>query len=108
MLFETTIRAYGEAPRFKNENASRTNLENRAYWLSSIMVFAVAIMAVGTRADISPAQTGVVLSYMLVVQQAFGWAVRQSAEVENNMNTVERILHYTSESGTRGTPRASR
>ncbi|KAK7024232.1 hypothetical protein VNI00_016449 [Paramarasmius palmivorus] len=108
----TTIRAYGESPRFKNENASRTNIENRAYWLSvsnqrwlsirldflgSIMVFAVAIMAVGTRADISPAQTGVVLSYMLVVQQAFGWAVRQSAEVENNMNAVERILHYTSE-----------
>ncbi|ESK89717.1 abc transporter [Moniliophthora roreri MCA 2997] len=108
----STIRAYGEAPRFKNENASRTNLENRAYWLSvsnqrwlsvrldflgSIMVFAVAIMAIGIRADVSPAQTGVALSYMLVVQQAFGWAVRQSAEVENNMSAVERILHYTSE-----------
>ncbi|KAG7097474.1 hypothetical protein E1B28_004817 [Marasmius oreades] len=106
----TTIRAYGESIRFCNENASRTDLENRAYWLSvsnqrwlsirldflgSIMVFAVAIMAVGTRLDISPAQTGAVLSYMLVVQQAFGWAVRQSAEVENNMNAVERILYYS-------------
>lgn len=27
-------------------------------------------------------------------KQAFGWAVRQSAEVENNMNSVERLLHY--------------
>ncbi len=32
---------------------------------------------------------------MLTVQQAFGWLVRQSAEVENNMNSVERILHYS-------------
>ncbi|KAL0576170.1 hypothetical protein V5O48_005811 [Marasmius crinis-equi] len=108
----TTIRAYGESSRFQSENAFRTNLENRAYWLSvsnqrwlsvrldflgSIMVFAVAIMAVGTRFSISPAETGAVLSYMLVVQQAFGWAVRQSAEVENNMNAVERILYYSSE-----------
>ncbi|KAL0070194.1 hypothetical protein AAF712_002684 [Marasmius tenuissimus] len=108
----TTIRAYGESDRFRKENAFRTNVENRAYWLSvsnqrwlsvrldflgSIMVFAVAIMAVGTRFSISPAQTGAVLSYMLVVQQAFGWAVRQSAEVENNMNAVERILYYTNE-----------
>lgn len=84
------------------------------------MVFAVALLAVGTRTSISPAETGVVLSYMLVVQQvrlsvsfmlvilcpvfpkkktlqAFGWAVRQSAEVENNMNAVERLLFYTNE-----------
>lgn len=26
--------------------------------------------------------------------KAFGWMVRQSAEVENSMNGVERILHY--------------
>lgn len=35
------------------------------------MVFAVAILAVGTRTSISPAETGVVLSYMLVVQQVY-------------------------------------
>ncbi|PSR72964.1 hypothetical protein PHLCEN_2v11201 [Hermanssonia centrifuga] len=29
--------------------------------------------------------------------KAFGWMVRQSAEVENNMNSVERIIHYASE-----------
>ncbi|KAJ4489677.1 ABC transporter [Lentinula edodes] len=108
----TTIRAYGETERFQKENAARINLENRAYWLTvtnqrwlsvrldflgSLMVFAVAILAVGTRTSISPAETGVVLSYMLVVQQAFGWAVRQSAEVENNMNAVERLLYYATE-----------
>ena len=24
----------------------------------------------------------------------FGWIVRQGAEVENNMNSVERVVHY--------------
>lgn len=52
------------------------------------------MLTVGTRFTISPAQTGLVLSYILSVQQAFGWMVRQSAEVENNMNSVERIVHY--------------
>ncbi|KAF8832683.1 hypothetical protein HHX47_DHR1001446 [Lentinula edodes] len=29
--------------------------------------------------------------------RAFGWAVRQSAEVENNMNAVERLIYYATE-----------
>ncbi|KAG9079265.1 hypothetical protein FRC06_007857, partial [Ceratobasidium sp. 370] len=32
-----------------------------------------------------------------LIGQAFGWAVRQSAEVENNMNGVERIIYYARE-----------
>jgi len=57
----------------------------------------VSMLAVGTRFSVSPAQTGVVLAYILSVQQAFGWMVRQSAEVENDMNSVERVLHYATE-----------
>lgn len=38
--------------------------------------------------------SGVTLSYILLVQQSFSWMVRQSAEVENDMNGVERIVHY--------------
>ncbi|TCD64284.1 hypothetical protein EIP91_004292 [Steccherinum ochraceum] len=107
-----TIRAYGEMDRFIEENQKRVDVENRAYWLTYtnqrwlgirldflgiLLTFVVAILAVGTRFSISPAQTGVVLSYIISVQQAFGWMVRQSAEVENNMNSVERIVHYASE-----------
>lgn len=75
------------------------------------------MLTVGTRFTISPSQTGLVLSYILSVQQAFvfltsfttrayliilsshsfGWLVRQSAEVENNMNSVERIVHYATQ-----------
>ncbi|GLB40491.1 putative transporter [Lyophyllum shimeji] len=105
----STIRAYGESERFRLENESRVDVENRAYWLTvtnqrwlgirldflgALLTFIVSLLAVGTRFTISPAQTGLVLSYILSVQQAFGWLVRQSAEVENNMNSVERIVHY--------------
>ncbi|KAG2017864.1 ATP-binding cassette transporter [Coprinopsis cinerea AmutBmut pab1-1] len=104
-----TIRAYGESQRFIAENQSRVDVENRAYWLTvtnqrwlgirldflgSLLTFIVAMLTVGTRFTISPAQTGLVLSYILSVQQAFGWMVRQTAEVENNMNSVERIDYY--------------
>ncbi|KAH7334391.1 ABC transporter [Rhizoctonia solani] len=104
-----TIRAYDEVGRFREENRRRMDVENRAYWLTvtnqrwlgirldflgSILTFCVAILAVAARFSLSPSQIGVALSYILLVQQSFGWMVRQSAEVENDMNGVERILHY--------------
>ncbi|KAF8907317.1 ABC transporter [Gymnopilus junonius] len=104
-----TIRAYGESQRFLEDNEKRVDIENRAYWLTvtnqrwlgirldflgALLTFIVAILTVGTRFTISPSQTGLVLSYILSVQQAFGWMVRQSAEVENDMNSVERIVYY--------------
>ncbi|XP_006459320.1 hypothetical protein AGABI2DRAFT_66472, partial [Agaricus bisporus var. bisporus H97] len=104
-----TIRAYGEVERFQAENVKRLDIENRAYWLTvtnqrwlgirldflgALLTFTVGMLSVGTRFTISPSQTGVVLSYILTVQQAFGFLVRQSAEVENNMNSVERIVYY--------------
>ncbi|KAI0925971.1 hypothetical protein AcV5_008554 [Taiwanofungus camphoratus] len=107
-----TIRAYGETNRFLAENRERVDIENRAYWLTVtnqrwlgirldflgiLLTFIVAIMTVGTRFSISPSQTGVVLSYIISVQQAFGWLVRQMAEVENDFNSVERIVYYANE-----------
>ncbi|KIJ46424.1 hypothetical protein M422DRAFT_165131 [Sphaerobolus stellatus SS14] len=107
-----TIRAYGETGRFLSENERRTDIENRAYWLTvtnqrwlgirldflgTLLTFVVAILTVATRFSISPSQTGVTLSYILSVQQAFGFAVRQSAEVENNMNGVERVVYYAND-----------
>ncbi|PVG03230.1 P-loop containing nucleoside triphosphate hydrolase protein [Serendipita vermifera] len=107
-----TIRAYGELERFRRENNKRMDMENRAYWLSVttqrwlgirldvlgiLLTFFVSILAVAARFSISPALTGLTLSYILAVQQAFGWLVRQTAEVENDMNSAERILHYANE-----------
>lgn len=108
----TTIRAYGELDRFCLENIQLTDVENRAYWLTvvnqrwlairldflgSLLTFAVSLLTVGIRFSIFPGQTGVTLSYILLVQQSFTWMVRQVAEVENNMNSVERVVHYAKE-----------
>ncbi|KAF5392368.1 hypothetical protein D9757_001460 [Collybiopsis confluens] len=107
-----TIRAYRESERFLRDNERRIDIENRAYWLTvtnqrwlgirldflgTILTFVVSLLTVGTRFTISPAQTGVVLSYILSIQQSFGWLVRQTAEVENDMNSVERIVYYSNE-----------
>ncbi|BGO90746.1 hypothetical protein NBRC10512v2_002998 [Rhodotorula toruloides] len=104
-----TVRAYGEQEKFLKQNEAYIDLENRAYmltvvnqrWLGlrldffgSCLTFAVAMFSVGTRTSISPSQTGLVLSYILTISQAFSWMVRQGAEVENDMNSVERLLHY--------------
>lgn len=56
--------------------------------MGSLLTFCVAILTVASTNSISPAQTGVVLSYMITVQQSFGWLVRQTAEVENDMKHV--------------------
>jgi hypothetical protein len=41
----------------------------RVDFLGSLLTFAVALLTVGTRYTISPAQTGVVLSFILSIQQ---------------------------------------
>ncbi|KAI9439890.1 ABC transporter [Lactarius indigo] len=104
-----TIRAYGEEGRFVKENRDQVNTENRAYWmtvtnqrwlgirldfLGTLLTLVVAMLTVASRFSISPAQTGVTLSYILSIQQTFTWVVRQLAEVENDMNSVERIVYY--------------
>ncbi|GAA6063571.1 hypothetical protein JCM10212_003150 [Sporobolomyces blumeae] len=104
-----TVRAYGEIPKFVKQNQNFLDIENRAYYLTvinqrwlglrldffgSCLTFAVAMFSVGTAKTVSPAQTGLILSYILTISQSFSWMVRQGAEVENDMNSVERLLHY--------------
>ena len=79
-----TLRAYAATERFKEENRRRLDIENRAYWLTVanqrwlgirldglgiLLTFIVAILGVVARFSISPSQTGVTLSYILLVQQ---------------------------------------
>jgi len=62
--------------------------------LGIFLTFVAAILTVAARFSISPSQTGVALSYILSTQPSFGWLVRQIAELENDMNSVERVIHY--------------
>ncbi|CAO1615299.1 unnamed protein product [Parajaminaea phylloscopi] len=105
----TTLRTYGAVSSFLEDNARRIDTENKAYWLSiacqrwlnlrldflgAVLVFGSALLVVGLRGSINASSGGVVLSYMVTVQSVFGQMIRQSAEIENNMNSIERLLHY--------------
>ncbi|PHH62144.1 hypothetical protein CDD81_7518 [Ophiocordyceps australis] len=104
-----TLKAFGAVPRFVKDNARRIDRENTAYWLSvasqrwfnlrldlcgAVLVLAAGLLVVGLRGSLDPSYGGVVLSYMVAAQAVFGNMIRQSAEIENNMNSVERMLHY--------------
>ena len=62
--------------------------------LSLLLTLVASILAVTTRLSISPSQIGVVLTQVITTQQSFSWLVRQVSELENNMNSVERVIHY--------------
>ncbi|GAA5927015.1 uncharacterized protein JCM15063_000432 [Sporobolomyces koalae] len=107
-----TIRAYGESERFLRGTEKYIDIENRAYfltvvnqrWLSirvdslgGLLTFVVAIVAVTERTTISSSKIGLVLAVTLAVQQALTIMVRQFAEVENNLSSVERLVHTANE-----------
>lgn len=104
-----TLKAFGAVSRFVDDNSRRIDTENTAYWLSvacqrwlnlrldlcgATLVLAVGLIVVGLRDSIGASSGGVVLSYVVTAQAVFGNMIRQSAEIENNMNSVERMLHY--------------
>ncbi|PBK75557.1 ABC protein [Armillaria solidipes] len=105
-----TIRAYREIPRFVKDNQFYIDLENRALmltvtnqrWLAirldalgATLVLCVAIFAIVGVSGISPAEIGLVLTYSTTLTQLCGMVTRQSAEVENYMNAVERVVSYS-------------
>ncbi|CAG8600207.1 14336_t:CDS:10, partial [Dentiscutata heterogama] len=105
-----TIRAYREQARFINTNERYIDLENRAYfmqfsvnrWLgirletiANSLIYCASLLAVIQRFQVEPAIIGLILSYATQVTADFNWCVRQFAEVEANMNAVERLVHYT-------------
>ncbi|KAJ7513244.1 ABC protein [Mycena galericulata] len=104
-----TIRSYGEIPRFIEDNKFYIDLENRALFLTvtnqrwlavrldalgSILVFFVAIFAAVGIAGVSAAEIGLILTYTTSLTQMFAVTTRLTAEVENYMNSVERVVHY--------------
>lgn len=104
-----TLKAFGAVSRFVDHNGRSINAEAAAYWMSvacqrwlnlrldlcgAALVLATALLVVGLRDTIAPSSGGVVLSYVVTAQAVFGNMIRQSAEIENNMNSVERMLHY--------------
>ncbi|KAI6025624.1 P-loop containing nucleoside triphosphate hydrolase protein [Pisolithus orientalis] len=105
-----TIRSYGATKRFIMANRYYIDLEDRSLylvitnqrWLSvrldfmgAMLVFFVALLTVTDVSGINAAQIGLVLTYTLTLTQFASLMTRQSADVENNMNSIERIVQYT-------------
>ncbi|KAI9363460.1 hypothetical protein DFJ73DRAFT_811265 [Zopfochytrium polystomum] len=108
----STIRAYDQVQRFIVSNEDRVDYHLRAYypsissnrWLAvrlesigTLLVFGsalfpvISIMVYGT---VSASLVGLALTYSLSVTQTLNWVVRQSAEIETNIVSVERMKEY--------------
>ncbi|KAG2369149.1 ABC protein [Suillus spraguei] len=104
-----TIRSYGEMKRFIAANRYYVDLEDRALfivvtnqrWLAirldfmgGTLVFFIALLAVFDVSGLNAAQIGLVLTYTTLLSQMCSLVTRQTADVENYMNAVERVVQY--------------
>lgn len=105
-----TVRALGLQPLLSERFIEASDGNTRAYfvflassrWMGLRMdllcwclVVVVAFVSVALRNSVSASLIGLSLSQILSISGAFQWAVRQSAEVENQMVSVERLVEYT-------------
>uniref|UniRef100_A0A3Q1M0I1 ATP binding cassette subfamily C member 4 n=1 Tax=Bos taurus TaxID=9913 RepID=A0A3Q1M0I1_BOVIN len=105
-----TIRAYKAEQKFQELFDAHQDFHSEAWflllttsrWLAvyvdvicAIFVTVVAFGALILVATLDLGQVGLVLSLSLVLTGMFQWCVRQSAEVENMMTSVERVIEYT-------------
>ncbi|KAJ3039965.1 Multidrug resistance-associated protein 4 [Rhizophlyctis rosea] len=112
----STIRSFRAAPRFITNFISLQNNNTRIFfmflssarWLGfRLDIMAAAFLAViaffavgmkgggGGKIGLTGGSVGLLLSYVMQLIGLLQWAVRQSAEVENLMISVERVLEYT-------------
>ncbi|KAF9290732.1 hypothetical protein BGZ74_000466 [Mortierella antarctica] len=104
-----TLKAYGRAEHAILVNQTKLDLSNRPYYLfqvgsrwiafrvnvfGSCLVLMAGMFVVGTRFAISAASAGLVLSYLTRTAGDMNWVVQSIATLENNMNSVERLVHY--------------
>ncbi|KAF2088727.1 P-loop containing nucleoside triphosphate hydrolase protein [Saccharata proteae CBS 121410] len=104
-----TIRAYNMQDHFGMVLRKAIDNMNSAYyltfsnqrWLSTRLdvvanglVITTGILVITLRYQVDPSISGLVLSYILSIVQMIQLLVRQLAEVENAMNSAERLHHY--------------
>uniref|UniRef100_A0A667Z628 Multidrug resistance-associated protein 4 n=1 Tax=Myripristis murdjan TaxID=586833 RepID=A0A667Z628_9TELE len=105
-----TIRAFRAEDRFQKTFDDHQDLHSEAWFLflitsrwfalrlDSICTLFVTIATFGClllRDGLEAGQVGLVLTYAVTLVGNFQWTVRQSAEVENMMTSVERVVEYT-------------
>uniref|UniRef100_A0A4W5MMX0 Cystic fibrosis transmembrane conductance regulator n=1 Tax=Hucho hucho TaxID=62062 RepID=A0A4W5MMX0_9TELE len=105
-----TIRAFRAEERFQNTFDAYQDLHSESWFLflvtsrwfavrlDGICAVFVTITAFGClllRDQVEAGSVGLALSYAVTLMGMFQWGVRQSAEVENMMTSVERVVEYT-------------
>ncbi|CAL8283040.1 unnamed protein product [Gadus morhua 'NCC'] len=105
-----TIRAFRAKQRFQNIFDAHQDRHSETWYLllctsrwfamrldllcavfAIILTFACMLI----RDDLGSGDVGLALSYAISIGGMFQWGVRQSAEVENLMTSVERVMEYT-------------
>ncbi|XP_075056002.1 ATP-binding cassette sub-family C member 4 isoform X1 [Mixophyes fleayi] len=105
-----TIRAFKAEQRFQHLFDAQQDLHSEAWflflttsrWLAvrldaicALFVIAIAFGSIILSKSLDAGQVGLALSYAITIMGSFQWGVRQSAEVENLMISVERVMEYT-------------
>ncbi|XP_077153270.1 ATP-binding cassette sub-family C member 4 isoform X1 [Ranitomeya variabilis] len=105
-----TIRAFKAEERFQQLFDAKQDLHSEAWflflttsrWLAvrldaicALFVIAIAFGSLILSKTLDAGQVGLALSYAITIMGSFQWGVRQSAEVENLMISVERVMEYT-------------
>ncbi|KAF3706362.1 Multidrug resistance-associated protein 4 [Channa argus] len=105
-----TIRAFGAMERFQKAFDAHQDLHSEAWFLflttsrwfavrldgiCSIFVTITTFGCLLLRNQLDAGSVGLALTYSVTLMGMFQWGVRQSAEVENMMTSVERVVEYT-------------
>ena len=104
-----TIRAYGDGPRFIVDNHRRINSYNRPHiylwasnrwlalrvdWTGALVSFFAATFVLINVGKIDAGAAGLSLTYAVTFTENVLWLVRLYSEVQQNMNSVERVREY--------------
>ncbi|KAM4560501.1 ATP-binding cassette sub-family C member 4-like [Odontesthes bonariensis] len=105
-----TIRAFRAEERLKKTFDAHQDLHSEAWFLvlmtsrwfalrldniCSVFITLATFGCILFRDGLEAGQVGLVLTYAVTLIGNFQWTVRQSAEMENMMTSVERVVEYT-------------
>ncbi|KAH8880912.1 P-loop containing nucleoside triphosphate hydrolase protein [Thozetella sp. PMI_491] len=105
----STIRAYGVQEVFSKRLTDAIDEMNSAYFLTFAnqrwlgvrfdaigvaFMIVTGMLVVTNQFSVPPSIAGLVLSYLVSITQSLLLAVRQVADSQNNMNSVERVHYY--------------
>ncbi|KAB8207615.1 P-loop containing nucleoside triphosphate hydrolase protein [Aspergillus parasiticus] len=103
------IRAYNMEVYFRQNIGQAIDSSNAAYflifanqrWLSvrldlvcNTLLLVTGVLVVTSRFNVSPSISGLILSYMLSISQTLQFSIRQYTELEQHINSAERLHHY--------------